>query len=154
MVKENTSPCPLVLSEVPAGRIVAHVIASYPDEACGFLVGFDSPTQRTVTDALASENIWENRDERGYRFAISPAQQMQLERSLTGTGKSLIGFYHSHPDHLAQPSEFDREVAWTFYSYLILSVNNGQVQEMKSWVLDHSQQQFLEQTVRPLSSVL
>lgn len=146
-------PCALLLAEVPAGRIVEHVTVAYPNEACGFLVGFDSPTRRTVTEAIRSDNVWDNPSERGYRFAISSTQQMQLERSLVGTGKSLVGFYHSHPDHPALPSEFDREVAWTFYSYLILRVNNGQVQEIKSWVLDHSQQ-FVEQSIQPLSSVL
>lgn len=154
MNQGRINPLPLILAAVPAGRIVAHVMASYPREACGFLVGFDSPTQRTVTDAVGSENVWENPSEHGYRFAISSAQQLQLERSLAGTGKSLIGFYHSHPDHSAHPSDFDREAAWAFYSYLILRVNNGQVQEIRSWVIDDSQQQFVEQTVQPLSSVL
>jgi proteasome lid subunit RPN8/RPN11 len=140
-------PTPLVLPALPAGRIIAHGVSTYPREACGLLVGIDSPGRRTIVDAVAIDNVWDNPDQRHCRFTIDPKQQMHIERSLEGTGKSVVGFYHTHPDHPAQPSAFDLEAAWAFYSYVIVQVAGGQATAMRSWLLDDQQNRFVEQPI-------
>ena len=41
-------------------------------------------------------------------FEIDPAAHFRLARSLRGTGREIVGCYHSHPDALAEPSATDR----------------------------------------------
>jgi proteasome lid subunit RPN8/RPN11 len=67
---------------------------------------------------------------------------------LENTGLAIIGFYHSHPDHPARPSDFDREHAWPFYSYVIVSVATGRAAGMASWVLDETTRLFRRQEIR------
>ena len=47
----------------------------------------------------------------------------------------MLGFYHSHPDHPARPSETDRLAAWPFYSYVLVSIMKAKPAEMTSWTL-------------------
>jgi proteasome lid subunit RPN8/RPN11 len=111
------------------------------------LIGIDSSAARTVVDAIAIDNVWDNPDQHHCRFTIDPKQQMRIERSLDGTGRSVVGFYHTHPDHPADPSAFDLEAAWAFYSYVIVQVARGEVTAMKSWLLDEQQNRFIEQPI-------
>lgn len=143
----SPDPATLLLPAIPAGRMIAHGVSAYPHEACGLLVGIDSPGARTVVDAIAIDNVWDERDQHHRRFTVDPKQQMRIERSLEGTGKSVVGFYHTHPDHPAQPSAFDLEAAWAFYSYIILQVAGGEATEIRSWLLDEQQKRFIEQPI-------
>jgi proteasome lid subunit RPN8/RPN11 len=70
---------------------------------------------------------------------------MQAERSAGGRGELVLGFYHSHPDHPARPSEYDRAHAWPFYSYVIVAVAKRAAGEMTSWQLDEVTEQFAPQ---------
>ncbi len=140
-------PQPLSLPSIACGRVVAHAIAIYPNEACGILVGIDEPSRRVVVDAIAIDNVWQDQSQLHNRFTIDPKRQIEIEKSLEGTEKSVVGFYHTHPDHPAEPSAFDLEAAWAFYSYLIVRVSQNRVEQMRSWLLDESHNQFVEQPV-------
>ncbi len=140
-------PIPLHLDVAVAARIASHLSAAYPLEACGVLIGSDSQDGRRVVDAIPVENAWPTQSEKARRFILDPQHQLRIERSLDGTGKSLIGFYHSHPDHPAEPSAFDLEAAWATYSYLIVRVSRDGAQEMRSWLLDDAMGRFIEQRV-------
>jgi proteasome lid subunit RPN8/RPN11 len=63
------------------------------------------------------------------------AQKDARDRNL-----DIVGIFHSHPDHPAVPSEFDRAIAWQQYSYIIVSVQNGLARDLKSWSLDDDDQ--------------
>ena len=121
-----------------------HALATYPDECCGFLIGADdrfrgSP-RRTVEAVEPAANEFEG--ERRRRFVISPAEILAIERRLEGSPRSVVGFYHSHPDHPARPSEFDRDHAWPWYTYVVLSVTKVEVPAVGAFELDEASGEF------------
>jgi proteasome lid subunit RPN8/RPN11 len=76
------------------------------------------------------------------RFSITSEDVRLAEKEAVAKGWELIGWYHSHPDHPARPSEYDRDHAWPWYSYIIVSVLNGAPQDMTSWRLNDDRQEF------------
>jgi len=141
---------PLALSPDLRRRIEQEGAAAFPDECCGILIGrdVDEPAgKRRVVDRLVpGRNVFEA-DERYHRFSIDPRTQLKAEREAEADGKVVLGFYHSHPNHPARPSEYDREHGWPFYSYLIVSVLNGKPAAMTSWVLSEQSSQFERQEI-------
>ena len=137
---------PLVLPQALRRQIEAEGSAAYPNECCGILVGRDVDGRRLVERLVEGRNVFEA-DEQYHRFSIDPRQQMKAEREAEAEGKVVLGFYHSHPDHPARPSEYDREHAWPFYSYVIVAVAKGKAADMTSWVLDDASNQFLAQAI-------
>ncbi len=77
----------------------------------------------------------ERRDERGRRYLIGPDDVVALERQAARDGLRVVGYYHSHPDAPAIPSDYDREHAWPWYIYLIVSVRDGRATEARAWRL-------------------
>ncbi|MFN7019054.1 MAG: M67 family metallopeptidase [Fimbriimonadales bacterium] len=123
----------------------AHARAEYPHECCGALLGLEQGDTRIVQQIirLANERI----DERERRFYLSPQQVLMAERRARELGLLLLGFYHSHPDHPAVPSEYDQEHALPYYSYPILSVQRGEPAELRSWRLKEDRSGYDEETV-------
>ena len=72
---------------------------------------------------------------------------MKAEKSAAADGQVVIGFYHSHPDHPARPSETDRQFGWPFYSYVIVSIAQGKPADMTSWLLDEQTESFVKQDI-------
>src|SRR5215212_4923665 len=105
----------------------------YPEECAGVLVGMDTGEMKVVVDVWRAENTHE--EERSRRFLIEPLKIKEFEERAAERDMDVLGFYHSHPDHPAEPSEYDREHAWPGYSYVIASVSAENVEEMRSWVL-------------------
>jgi proteasome lid subunit RPN8/RPN11 len=93
-----------------------HGEETYPHECCGALVGRDG----RVTDVVALPNTTEEGPRR--RFLVRPSDYRQAEQRATELGGELLGFYHSHPDHPAQPSQYDLDHAWPTFAYVIVSV--------------------------------
>jgi proteasome lid subunit RPN8/RPN11 len=123
---------------VPAaelGRIGVHGAETFPEEACGFLLGraTEDGTSKEVVTARPAQN--EKEDERHRRYLISPLEVMRADEEAARRGLDLIGFYHSHPTGIARPSDFDRQHAWPWYSYVIVAVTYGKPGEVASWVL-------------------
>ncbi len=129
-----TIAAPVVLTAEQRAAIDRHAEATYPDECCGVILGRQVDGKRIVEALVEIENQWDE-VERRRRFLITPKQYMQAEKQATAAGLDLLGFYHSHPDAPARPSEFDREHAWPFYSYLIAGVSNGKTVELTGWQL-------------------
>lgn len=124
----------------------AHGRATYPEECCGFLIG--RAQEATTTDErtiLALERA-DNRSsgERRRRFLIPPDQVRSLERRLEITNRAVVGFYHSHPDHPARPSQFDEDHAWPWYTYLVLSVTASGTPAVGAFELDSESERFRE----------
>ena len=144
------SPPALILPDPLRRQIESEGAAAYPNECCGILIGRDvqaGGTTRRVVDRLEpGTNVFEA-DEQYHRFSIDPRQQMRAERAAEPEGRIVLGFYHSHPDHPARPSEYDREHAWPFYSYVIVAIANGKAADMTSWVLDEQSKQFQTQAI-------
>jgi proteasome lid subunit RPN8/RPN11 len=116
-----------------AARIQAHGMQTYPHECCGAILGRDAEGSREVLDLLPLANRRD--DSPRNRFEVTPEDVQLAEKTAREKKIELIGWYHSHPDASAQPSEFDREHAWPWYSYIIVSVKAGMPREMNSWRL-------------------
>jgi proteasome lid subunit RPN8/RPN11 len=115
-------------------RIHAHGAETYPHECCGALLGRDGDGTREVVDLMPLEN--QRNDSPRNRFEITPEDFRLAEKTAREKKLELIGWYHSHPDHPARPSEFDREHAWPWYSYIIVSVQKGEAGDTTSWRLN------------------
>lgn len=121
-----------------------HALRKFPDECCGFLLGFETAKNRFVTEIIVLHNAKEGDKRR--RFKIAPTDYLKAERYADENGLTLLGVYHSHPKHPSLPSEHDRRAAQPYFSYLILSVVKNEVKSIQSWVLN-DEQQFEEEQV-------
>ncbi len=123
----------LRISEELAERIRAHGVETYPYECCGALLGREGGPDREVVSLVRLEN--RRNDSPRNRFEITPEDVRLAESKAKELGCDLIGWYHSHPDAAARPSEFDRDHAWPWYSYIIIGIEERVPKEMNSWRL-------------------
>ena len=105
------------------------------------------------TGVVASTVPLPNTTEEGprRRFLVRPGDYQQAEQAATAAGRELLGFYHSHPDHPAQPSQYDLDHAWPSFSYVIVSVMAGEPADLRSWTLREDRSAFDEESVAPVS---
>ena len=145
----------LKLSSDVVARMRAHLEAGYPHEACGILIGEVAyngakPVAKTAKDLVLVSNVWtvesESEGQRN-RYLISPEDVARADREASKRGLDIIGFFHSHPDHPARPSETDREFAWPNISFVIMSVRNGRAVDVRSWVLRDDRSAFDEEFI-------
>ena len=115
-------------SQVDAA-IRAHGSETYPNECCGALIGRDG----NVTETLALPNTTEEGARR--RFLVRPSDYKLAESEAARLEGELLGFYHSHPDAPARPSQYDLDHAWPFFWYVIVSIQGGQPERMTVWRL-------------------
>jgi proteasome lid subunit RPN8/RPN11 len=114
---------------------------AYPNECCGMLLGKDKDGRKVVSDIVPLRNARD--DSPRNRFLILPEDFVRADREARQRELDILGFYHSHPDHPARPSEFDRQHAWPWYTYIILAVEKGLPRELTSWVLSEDRASFL-----------
>ena len=129
----------LILQTGVAESIRSHGAETYPNECCGALIGRDG----VVTHTLALSNVTEEGPRR--RFRVSDRDYLQCERRARELGGELLGFYHSHPDHPAKPSQYDLDHALPFFSYIIVAVRAGAPEDMTSWRLREDRSAFDEE---------
>jgi cysteine synthase B len=127
--------------EARAG-IRAHGAAAYPDECCGVLLG---PRDGTATEAWRLDNSTDL--ERRRRFLIGPDDYRRADARAAARGLEIVGFYHSHPDHPAEPSTFDLAHAWPNLSYVIVSIRGGVPREMRAWRLRSDRSGYTEESI-------
>ena len=128
-----------------AEKIRAHGAETYPHECCGALLGRDSEgsSQDAVREVLGLLPLVNRRDDSPRnRFSVTAEDVLEADKSAQAQGLEVIGWYHSHPDHPARPSQYDRDHAWPWYSYVIVSVHNGAPQDMTSWRLSDDREEF------------
>ena len=136
---------PLKIGAGDVGHIHDHAKEAYPEECAGVLVGIDAGGMKVVVDVWRAENTHE--EERSRRFLIEPLKIKEFEERAAERDMDVLGFYHSHPDHPAEPSEYDREHAWPGWSYVIASVSAENVEDMRSWVLKGDRSGYDEETI-------
>src|SRR5262245_28481754 len=136
------APAHLRITDTELIGIRRHAARIYPNECCGALLG---PSRGKVTRAFPLDNTFPDQQRR--RFLVGPEEYRRAEVRANDTGLTLLGFYHSHPDHPAEPSSFDLEHAWPNLSYLIVSVRQGQAKEVRSWRLKSDRSGFDEEFV-------
>src|SRR6202790_4201464 len=137
----------LLLNEALTNEIRAHGARDYPNETCGALLGLDGPAgdtggspRREVRALFPPPNRRD--DSPRNRFSVTADDVRAAERAAVAGGLELVGWYHSHPDHPARPSDYDRDHAWPWYSYIIVSVHNDAPQDMTSWRLNDDRGEF------------
>lgn len=125
--------------------IRSHGRESYRDEACGAMLGRVHGDTREVVRVAPLGNARD--DQRHRRFVVTARDYREAEAEAARNGLTLLGFYHSHPDHPAYPSAYDLEHAFPFFSYVILSVEDAEPKEMRSFVLADDRRAFLEENL-------
>ncbi len=126
------------LGDGVAAVIRRHGEETFPHECCGALIGRDDQ----VTDAFPLPNTTDLGPRR--RFLVRPSDYMMAERKASELGGELLGFYHSHPDHPARPSQFDLDHAFPNFAYVIVSVMSGVSRVMTVWFLKEDRSSFDE----------
>ncbi len=132
----------LLLPSASRARIGRHAARAYPEECCGILLG----RGRRVEDVVATANAAACARRRRYR--IPTAALLEVHRRSRRTEREVVGYYHSHPDRAARPSDDDLEQAWPQASYLIVAVAAGRVAEIRSWRLNETGDGFVEEACR------
>jgi proteasome lid subunit RPN8/RPN11 len=128
-------------------QLQRHVEGTYPYEGGGWLIGrTDEHGHKVVTEIKPIENQRAIEDQHN-RILITDQMYREGEAYADGKGLLVIGFFHSHPDHPARPSEFDREHALPWWSYVIVSVQQGQSAEVSSWELKEDRSAFTTEPI-------
>ena len=128
----------LTLTSGVDAAIRIHGQQTYPHECCGALVGRDG----AVTAIVALPNTTDEGPRR--RFMVRPSDYQLAERRAAELGGELLGFYHSHPDHPARPSQYDLDHAWPTFAYIIVAVADGSATDMTVWYLQEDRSRFEE----------
>ena len=123
-------------------QINAHVEQAYPEEGAGFLVGDEGEVKEILPLSNAREDA-----ARHNRFLITPEDYLKAELKADSLGLSLIGVFHSHPDCPNVPSEYDREWAQPFFSYIITRVDEGKAVSHRSWRLVEDRSKYDEEEI-------
>jgi proteasome lid subunit RPN8/RPN11 len=129
---------PFVVTPAVDEAIRRHGEETYPHECCGALVGRNGHATATVP----LSNTTEEGPRR--RFLVRPSDYRLAEARATELGGDLLGFYHSHPDHPARPSQYDLDHAWPTFAYVIVAVASGKAGDMTVWWLKDDRSTFEE----------
>jgi proteasome lid subunit RPN8/RPN11 len=123
-----------------------HGQRDYPFECCGLMLGRFADDRKVVARTYPISNAREEEAKRN-RFLIRPEELMRGEKYARENGFDVVGFYHSHPDDRAVPSQYDLEHAWPTYSYIVVSVEQGQAVDLRSWEMESDRSRFNEEEI-------
>jgi proteasome lid subunit RPN8/RPN11 len=146
----TTAPSVKISVEI-AGKIREHGAQTYPHECCGALLGRDPVRSEATTtgvqlpyrEIVALHPLINRRDDSPRnRFSVTSEDVRAAEEAAKQQSLEVVGWYHSHPDHPAEPSQYDRDHAWPWYSYIIVSVANGKPEDLTSWRLSDDRAEF------------
>ena len=134
------------ISRDELNQIRTHARADYPDECCGVLIGTagDGPRKVRRVEPVVNKRSGEAARR---RFLITADDYRRFEQAARKARLEIIGFYHSHPDHPAMPSEYDREHALPWYSYVIVSVDGRGDSDVHSWLLADDRSRFDRESI-------
>ena len=136
----------ILLSEDFQRQIRAHGEATYPEECGGLLLGNRLGDQLSIERVISLENV--RAESRHNRVELDPLEYARAEREAARAGLGVWGYYHSHPDHPAVPSQFDLENApFVGWSYVIVSIYKGAAADLRSWRLQEDRSGFTEESV-------
>jgi proteasome lid subunit RPN8/RPN11 len=146
----------LTISAELAEKIRVHGVKTYPHECCGALLGCDSGAsgngagarKQPAREVLALFPLVNRRDDSPRnRFSVTAEDVLTADKNAQAEGLEVVGWYHSHPDHPARPSQYDQDHAWPWYSYIILSVQSEAPKEMTSWRLKDDRSEFVHEGI-------
>lgn len=141
----------LIIPQKIMDQIHDHGEASYPEEGAGLMMGSEEEGTREVFSILPLSNAREE-NARHHRYLITAEDMLHGEDVARERGQTIVGIFHSHPDHPDRPSDYDREWAIPWYSYLITSIRQGQADGSRSWRLAEDRSGFIEETLEVQST--
>jgi proteasome lid subunit RPN8/RPN11 len=137
----------ITIAEQQLTEIREHGVRDYPYECCGLLLGRFDVNVKTVRETYAISNAREESAKRN-RFLITPKELMRGERYAREHDLEVVGFYHSHPDSPAVPSQYDLEHAWPTYSYIIVSTSAERANDLFSWEQEPDRSRFNQEEIQ------
>lgn len=137
----------ITITERELAEIREHGVRDYPYECCGLLLGRFESNAKIVTDTYPISNAREESAKRN-RFLITPEELMKGERFARQHDLEVVGFYHSHPDSPAVPSQYDLEHAWPTYSYIIVSTSADRAGDLFSWEQEPDRSRFNQEEIQ------
>jgi len=122
-------------------QILGHARSGYPFEVCGVLLGHNGAAARRVDRVVPAVN--REREAPRVRYEIAPEDLVRIQREGRDEGREILGYYHSHPDHPARPSETDRRIAADGLSdgvvHVVVGVERGERALPSAWIFrDHN----------------
>jgi len=137
----------LIISKEHIETIKQHAQKDYPHECCGIILGNFNDGEKSVKQIVS---ILNEKDEeyRHNRYLITSKDILRTEIYAQKQGLDIVGFYHSHPDCSANPSQFDKDHALPVYSYFIVSVVNGVAQEFTVSQLLEDRSKFVLEKIK------
>lgn len=136
----------LKISSILLDQVHKHGEAAYPEEGAGLLLGTANSAEKQVTAILPLTNARED-TARHNRYLLTPQDYLRGEQEAAQLDLEVLGVFHSHPDHPDRPSEYDREWAMPWFSYLITSVQAGKAVASRAWQLTEDRQAFVEEAI-------
>lgn len=136
----------IALQEQRRDEIRRHGERDYPFECCGLMLGRFEEGLKVVVETYPISNAREEEAKRN-RFLIRPEELMRGEKYARENRLDVVGFYHSHPDDRAVPSQYDLEHAWPTYSYVVVSVEQSQAVDLRSWEMEPDRSRFNEEAI-------
>ena len=127
-------------------QIEAHGEKTYPNECGGMLVGKFENGEKMVVELLPMENAMSGAEQYN-RVLITPKDVLRAERYAREKRLDVVGYYHSHPDHPARPSQFDLDHALPVWTYIIVSVEKGKAVDVRSWEMENDRSKFNEEKI-------
>ena len=138
------------ISEQLLTEVREHGVRDYPYECCGLLLGRFETEAKVVRETYPISNAREESAKRN-RFLIEPVELMRGERYAREHDLEVVGFYHSHPDSPAVPSQYDLEHAWPTYSYIIVKTLADEATDLFSWEQEPDRSRFNQEEIRVVS---
>ena len=127
-------------------QIEAHGEKTYPNECGGMLVGKFENGEKMVVELLPMENAMSEAEQHN-RVLITPKDVLRAEKYAREKKLDVVGYYHSHPDHPARPSQFDLDHALPVWTYIIVSVEKGKAVDVRSWEMENDRSKFNEEKI-------
>jgi proteasome lid subunit RPN8/RPN11 len=135
------------IARAQVDAMLEHARSGYPYEVCGVMLGRGPDGARRVEEAVAVAN--RETEAPRVRYQIAPEDQIRIQREARERGWEVVGYYHSHPDHPARPSETDRRIAADGLSdgviYVVVGVERGEKATPTAWVFRDAAQAFVEE---------
>jgi proteasome lid subunit RPN8/RPN11 len=137
----------ITIGEKQLTEIREHGVRDYPYECCGLLLGRFAATGKIVSETYPISNAREESAKRN-RFLITPEELLKGESYAHTNDLEVVGFYHSHPDSPAVPSQYDLEHAWPTYSYIIVSTKADSANDLFSWEQEPDRSRFNQEEIQ------
>jgi proteasome lid subunit RPN8/RPN11 len=129
-------------------EVLAHARDGYPYEVCGVMLGRNHGGAAARVESVVRVPNRETESPR-VRYQIAPEDLIRIQRESREQGLEIVGYYHSHPDHPARPSETDRRIAAEGLSdgvlHVVVGVEGGRPAVPSAWIFRDAMEGFEEE---------